>query len=60
MAVIDGPLEPSSSTTSNVADVPDDPSFVNFFSVCTIVNCYLLIIICYCNFFIHSFFSLMC
>ncbi|KAL5132036.1 mRNA-decapping enzyme-like protein [Glycine soja] len=32
MAVIDGPLEPSSSTTSNVADVPDDPSFVNFFS----------------------------
>ncbi|KAG4961148.1 hypothetical protein AAZX31_13G296400 [Glycine max] len=32
MAVMDGPLEPSSSTTSNVADVPDDPSFVNFFS----------------------------
>lgn len=33
MAVMDGPLEPSSSTTSNVTDVPDDPSFVNFFSV---------------------------
>ncbi|CAJ1956175.1 unnamed protein product [Sphenostylis stenocarpa] len=32
MAVMDGPLEPPSSTTSNVADVPDDPSFVNFFS----------------------------
>lgn len=32
MAVMDGPLEPSSSTSSNVADVPDDPSFVNFFS----------------------------
>ncbi|RVW33331.1 putative mitochondrial protein [Vitis vinifera] len=33
MAVMDGPLEPSSSTSSNVADVPDDPSFVNFFSL---------------------------
>lgn len=33
MAVMDGPLEPSSSTTSNVTDVPDDPLFVNFFSV---------------------------
>ncbi|KAJ7981198.1 mRNA-decapping enzyme-like protein [Quillaja saponaria] len=32
MAVMDGPLEPSSSTASNVTDVPDDPSFVNFFS----------------------------
>ncbi|XP_052186799.1 mRNA-decapping enzyme-like protein [Diospyros lotus] len=32
MAVIDGPLEPSASTTSSVTDVPDDPSFVNFFS----------------------------
>ncbi|KAK2424259.1 hypothetical protein P8452_53300 [Trifolium repens] len=32
MAVMDGPLEPSSSTTTNVADVPDDPSFINFFS----------------------------
>ncbi|KAJ8529111.1 hypothetical protein K7X08_035946 [Anisodus acutangulus] len=31
MSVIDGPLEPS-STTSNTADVPDDHSFVNFFS----------------------------
>nr|GMD16099.1 mRNA-decapping enzyme-like protein [Ipomoea batatas] len=32
MAVIDGPLEPSTTTTSNVRDVPDDHSFVNFFS----------------------------
>ncbi|KOM44056.1 hypothetical protein LR48_Vigan05g166100 [Vigna angularis] len=32
MAVMDGPLEPPSSTASNVVDVPDDPSFVNFFS----------------------------
>ncbi|CAL5423968.1 unnamed protein product [Camellia sinensis] len=32
MAVMDGPLEPSSSTTTNVTDVTDDPSFVNFFS----------------------------
>lgn len=32
MAVMDGPLEPSSTTTSSVADVPDDASFVNFFS----------------------------
>uniref|UniRef100_A0A5B6ZMB8 Putative mRNA-decapping enzyme-like protein n=1 Tax=Davidia involucrata TaxID=16924 RepID=A0A5B6ZMB8_DAVIN len=32
MALMDGPLEPSSSTASNVTDVPDDPSFVNFFS----------------------------
>ncbi|XP_055818765.1 mRNA-decapping enzyme-like protein [Solanum dulcamara] len=31
MSVMDGPLEPS-STTSNTADVPDDRSFVNFFS----------------------------
>ncbi|KAG5629241.1 hypothetical protein H5410_000958 [Solanum commersonii] len=31
MLVMDGPLEPS-STTSNTADVPDDHSFVNFFS----------------------------
>ncbi|XP_057475074.1 mRNA-decapping enzyme-like protein [Actinidia eriantha] len=31
MAVMDGPLEPSSSTTSSVI-VPDDPSFVNFFN----------------------------
>ncbi|XP_071931630.1 mRNA-decapping enzyme-like protein isoform X2 [Coffea arabica] len=27
MAVMDGPLEPPSSTSPNVADVPDDPSF---------------------------------
>ncbi|KAK3012716.1 hypothetical protein RJ639_009698 [Escallonia herrerae] len=33
MAVMDGPLEPSSSATSNTADVPDDPSFMNFFNV---------------------------
>ncbi|KAG8371151.1 hypothetical protein BUALT_Bualt13G0056900 [Buddleja alternifolia] len=32
LAVMDGPLEPSSSTTSDVTDVPDDRSFVNFFS----------------------------
>ncbi|XP_044482915.1 mRNA-decapping enzyme-like protein [Mangifera indica] len=32
MAVMDGPLEPSSSTASNAADAPDDPAFVNFFS----------------------------
>lgn len=33
MAVIDGPLEPSASATSSVADVPDDPAFINFFNV---------------------------
>ncbi|CAI9774559.1 unnamed protein product [Fraxinus pennsylvanica] len=32
MAVMDDPLEPSPSTTSNVKYVADDPSFVNFFS----------------------------
>lgn len=32
MAVMDGPLEPSASTVANVTDVPDDPSFVNYFS----------------------------
>lgn len=37
MAVMDGPLEPSSSTASNTADVPDDPAFVNFFSVCALL-----------------------
>ncbi|KDO53201.1 hypothetical protein CISIN_1g047258mg, partial [Citrus sinensis] len=30
MAVMDGPLE---STPSNAADVPEDPAFVNFFSI---------------------------
>lgn len=30
MAVMDGPLEPLQTTTTNV---PDDPAFVNFFSV---------------------------
>ncbi|KAK6936245.1 mRNA-decapping enzyme subunit 1 [Dillenia turbinata] len=32
MAVMDGPLEPASSTPPNAPDIPDDPSFVNFFS----------------------------
>ncbi|CAL1403877.1 unnamed protein product [Linum trigynum] len=32
MAVMDGPLEPSSAAVSGVADVPDDPAFINFFS----------------------------
>ncbi|KAM7277402.1 hypothetical protein ACFE04_019268 [Oxalis oulophora] len=40
MAVMDGPIEPSSSslTVSNVADVPDDSAFVNFFSVQSAMN----------------------
>ncbi|KAH6755335.1 decapping 1 [Perilla frutescens var. hirtella] len=32
LAVMDGPLEPASSTTANATDVSDDPSFINFFS----------------------------
>ncbi|KAF9591403.1 hypothetical protein IFM89_004101 [Coptis chinensis] len=32
MAVMEGPLEPTSSTSSAVANVPDDSPFVNFFS----------------------------
>ncbi|KAK9122835.1 hypothetical protein Sjap_012437 [Stephania japonica] len=32
IAVMDGPLEPPSSTTSAITDVPEDTSFVNFFS----------------------------
>lgn len=32
MAVMDGPLEPSTLIASNVTEVSDDPSFVNFFS----------------------------
>ncbi|OVA10037.1 Ovarian tumor [Macleaya cordata] len=32
MAVMEGPLEPSSTTASVMSDVPDDSSFVNFFS----------------------------
>ncbi|KAK4482728.1 hypothetical protein RD792_009895 [Penstemon davidsonii] len=32
LAVMDGPLEPSLSTNTNVTNVPDDPSFVNFFN----------------------------
>ncbi|XVE59606.1 hypothetical protein DITRI_Ditri05aG0059400 [Diplodiscus trichospermus] len=38
MAIMDGPLEPSSSTASNAADVPDDPAFVNFFSTAMTVG----------------------
>jgi hypothetical protein len=33
LALMDGPLEPSSSMSTNTTDVPDDPAFVNFFSV---------------------------
>ncbi|KAJ0020457.1 hypothetical protein Pint_31814 [Pistacia integerrima] len=40
MAVMDGPLEPSSSTVSNAADAPDDPAFVNFFSISLYVLLY--------------------
>lgn len=36
IAFMDGPLEPSSSTACIVTDVPDDPAFVNFFSVCSL------------------------
>ncbi|KAK4763069.1 hypothetical protein SAY86_008837 [Trapa natans] len=32
MAVMDGPLEPSETASSNAADAPEDPSFLNFFS----------------------------
>ncbi|KAK4779546.1 hypothetical protein SAY87_015652 [Trapa incisa] len=32
MAVMDGPLEPSAAASSNAADVPDEPAFMNFFS----------------------------
>ncbi|CAK9159084.1 unnamed protein product [Ilex paraguariensis] len=35
MTVMDGPLEPSSLPNSNVTDVPDDPSFMNFFNTAT-------------------------
>ncbi|KAF9615877.1 hypothetical protein IFM89_026803 [Coptis chinensis] len=31
MAVMEGPLEPTSSTSSAIANVPDDSPFVNFF-----------------------------
>ena len=37
MAVMDGPLEPPSASASVVSDMPDDPAFVNFFSVSTAV-----------------------
>ncbi|KAK4763557.1 hypothetical protein SAY87_012995 [Trapa incisa] len=33
MAVMDGPLEPSETASSNAADAPEDPSFLNFFSL---------------------------
>ncbi|KAI4373609.1 hypothetical protein MLD38_011717 [Melastoma candidum] len=32
MAIMDGPLEPPSSSPTNVSDVPDDPAFIDFFS----------------------------
>ncbi|XP_010521638.1 PREDICTED: mRNA-decapping enzyme-like protein [Tarenaya hassleriana] len=32
IALMDGPLEPSSTTASTTADIPDDPAFVNYFS----------------------------
>ncbi|XWS73870.1 hypothetical protein CRYUN_Cryun02cG0166300 [Craigia yunnanensis] len=38
MAIMDGPLELSSSTASNAAGVPDDPAFVNFFSTAMTVG----------------------
>ncbi|XP_048234141.1 mRNA-decapping enzyme-like protein [Ricinus communis] len=38
MAVMDGPLEPSASAASNVADAPDDPAFVNFFSTAITIS----------------------
>ena len=37
MAVMDGPLEPSPPTTTNVNGAPDDHAFVNFFSVSLIL-----------------------
>lgn len=43
MAVMDGPLEPSATATSSAADVPDDPAFINFFSVSSERNFNLLI-----------------
>lgn len=35
LSVMEGPLEPTSTTTT-AADAPEDPSFENYFSVCTI------------------------
>ncbi|KAB2009420.1 hypothetical protein ES319_D10G165500v1 [Gossypium barbadense] len=46
MAVMDGPLEPSSSTAPSVADVPDGPAFVNFFSVCIFLFNFCPLITC--------------
>ncbi|KAA3471697.1 mRNA-decapping enzyme-like protein [Gossypium australe] len=46
MAIMDGPLEPSSSTAPSVADVPDDPAFVNFFSVCIFLFNFCPLITC--------------
>ena len=37
MAVMDGPLEPSPPTTTNVNCASDDHTFVNFFSVSMIL-----------------------
>lgn len=48
MAVIDGPLEPSSSTASNAPHLPEDNSFVNFFSVCLFLPSSLLFLLIYC------------
>ncbi|TYI74020.1 hypothetical protein E1A91_D07G170600v1 [Gossypium mustelinum] len=46
MAIIDGPLEPSSSTAPSAADIPDDPAFVNFFSVCIFLFNFCPLITC--------------
>lgn len=56
MAVMDGPLE---STPSNAADVPEDPSFVNFFSVCflEIIFFYMSMQHCHKNAANHILFS---
>lgn len=35
LSVMEGPLEPTSTTTT-ATDAPEDPSFENYFSVCTI------------------------
>lgn len=56
LSVIEGPLEPpTSSATTPVPDVPDD-TFVNFFSVCTLlVNSCLLILVMLLHFFSFLF-----
>lgn len=35
MSLIEGPLEPS-PTVSTATEAPEDPTFVNFFSVCAV------------------------